>query len=114
MTKPLQAWLLRKGGDGVPQWLDREVCALFERMCQGSISHGDMKATNLIVCGERLLVIDLDALAHHRSKRRFLKQYRRDLQRFMDNWQGNTWQHFAVLLQPFAGRAGITFVNKKV
>ncbi|TNE84066.1 MAG: hypothetical protein EP334_00115, partial [Gammaproteobacteria bacterium] len=110
----LQAWLLRHGGERIPEWLDREICSLFERMWQGAISHGDMKATNLIVCDQSLFVIDLDALAHHRGRSRFLKHYRRDLQRFMDNWQGETWQHFERLLQPLAGRAGITFVNKKV
>jgi hypothetical protein len=32
----------------------------------------------------------------------------------MDNWQGNTWQHFEQILQPFAAQVGITLVNKKV
>jgi hypothetical protein len=32
----------------------------------------------------------------------------------MDNWQGKTWQNFEQLLRPFAQRAGITLINKKV
>ncbi len=110
----LQAWLLRQGGSKIPDWLDREVSGLFEKLLMGRVSHGDMKATNLIVSGEKLYVIDLDGVQRHRGQRQFSKYYRKDLQRFMDNWQGNTWQHFEQILQPFAAQVGITLVNKKV
>jgi tRNA A-37 threonylcarbamoyl transferase component Bud32 len=110
----LQAWLLRYGPAGIPDWLDREVSRLFAIMWLGRVSHGDMKATNLIVCGEQLQLIDLDALRRHRCKRFFKAAYGKDLQRFMDNWQGKTWQHFEQLLRPYASQCGIKLINKKV
>ncbi|MEZ5530394.1 MAG: lipopolysaccharide kinase InaA family protein [Porticoccaceae bacterium] len=110
----LQAWLLRCDGREIPAWLDRQVVQLFDNLWRGSTSHGDMKATNLLVVDEHLELIDLDALQHHRSRRCFIRQFRKDLQRFMDNWQGDTWQHFEELLRPIATRSGITLVNKKV
>ncbi|WP_461482569.1 lipopolysaccharide kinase InaA family protein [Porticoccus sp.] len=110
----LQAWLLKRGQGGVPEWLDREVVRLFDNLWRGRTSHGDMKATNLIVADRHLEVIDLDAVRHHRCKQGFVRSYRKDLQRFMDNWQGETWQHFEELLRPMATRSGISLVNKKV
>ncbi len=110
----LTAWLLKRGNEAIPDWLDREVHRLFDTLWRSHVSHGDMKATNLIVSGEQLQVIDLDAVQWHRRERPFVKAYGRDLQRFMDNWQGKTWQHFEQLLRPFAQRAGITLINKKV
>lgn len=110
----LQAWLLKRGVDSIPAWLDREVTRLFDNLWLGRTSHGDLKATNLIVSEERLKVIDLDAVHYHRCKQGFIRSYRKDLQRFMDNWQGETWQHFEELLRPMASRSGITLVNKKV
>ena len=110
----LQAWLLRHGPTGIPDWLDREVSRLFAIMWLGRISHGDMKATNLIVCGEQLQLIDLDGLRRHHCTRFFKAAYGKDLQRFMDNWQGNTWQHFEQLLRPHASQCGIKLINKKV
>ncbi len=110
----LQTWLLKQSETQVPEWLNLEVHRLFDILWRSAVSHGDMKATNLIVSGEQLQVIDLDAVRWHRYKASFVKAYSRDLQRFMDNWQGKTWQHFEQLLRPFAQRAGITLINKKV
>lgn len=110
----LQTWLLKQSDTQVPEWLNVEVYRLFDILWRSAVSHGDMKATNLIVSGEQLQVIDLDAVRWHRYKASFVKAYSRDLQRFMDNWQGKTWQHFEQLLRPFAQRAGITLINKQV
>ncbi|MEH6469137.1 MAG: lipopolysaccharide kinase InaA family protein [Porticoccus sp.] len=110
----LHTWLLKHGDTPVPEWLNLEVHHLFDILWRSAVSHGDMKATNLIVSGEQLQVIDLDAVRWHRYKAPFVKAYGRDLQRFMDNWQGKSWQHFERLLSPFAQRAGITLINKKV
>jgi len=110
----LQAWLLKRRDAHLPAWLDHQVVYLFDTLWASSVSHGDMKATNFIVVDEQLQVIDLDAVQWHGSEKQFITAFRRDLQRFMDNWQGNTWLHFEQLLCPFADRAGITLVNKKV
>jgi len=110
----LHAWLLKQSDSQVPAWLGHEVSRLFDILWCSKVSHGDMKATNLIVTGEQLQVIDLDAVRWHRFEQTFVRAYRRDLQRFMDNWQGKTWQHFEQLLTPFAQRVGVTFINKKV
>lgn len=110
----LKAWLLKRKDAEIPVWLEHQVVRLFDILWCSHVTHGDMKATNFIVTDEQLQVIDLDAVRWHGAEKSFLKAFRRDLQRFMDNWQGNTWFHFAQLLGPTANRAGITLINKKV
>lgn len=110
----LRAWLMKWNGDEVPGWLDSQIVRLFEALWISSVTHGDMKATNFIVVDKQIQVIDLDTVAWHSSNTSFIKAFRQDLQRFMENWQGSNWTHFEQLLSPFAERAGITLVNKKV
>jgi tRNA A-37 threonylcarbamoyl transferase component Bud32 len=60
--------------------------ALFLAMWESGLSHGDMKATNLIWSKGELYLIDLDAAC--RPWIAFRRNYlaRRDRQRFMRNW----------------------------
>ncbi len=50
------------------------------------ISHGDMKASNLLWYANRLSVIDLDAMVQHDSHSAFVHDWRRDRERFLRNW----------------------------
>ena len=110
----LKTWLMKWKDSQFPEWLDHQVVRLFDIFWTSSISHGDMKATNFIVVDEQIQIIDLDSVRWHGSEKAFMKAFRQDLQRFMENWQGNNWSHFERLLSPFAKRAGITLVNKKI
>ena len=42
------------------------------------------------------------------------QDFTRDIERFMENWQGNTWIYFKDILSPFAEQLNITLKNKKV
>ncbi len=50
------------------------------------ISHGDMKAKNILVHAGEPMLIDLDAMRQHRFGRAYLRQARRDRARFLRNW----------------------------
>jgi tRNA A-37 threonylcarbamoyl transferase component Bud32 len=65
----------------------RLFARLFQVLADASISHGDTKATNFIVTKESLFLVDLDAVCEHRSRKRFLRAFTRDLKRFMQNWE---------------------------
>jgi|TARA_B110000091_G_C13762544_1_gene452828 hypothetical protein len=67
-----------------------------------------------MISGKTLHVIDLDAMKWHKSENSFKEALSGDLQRFMDNWQGNTWIYFEKLLRPFSEKLNITLTNKKV
>jgi tRNA A-37 threonylcarbamoyl transferase component Bud32 len=81
-----------------PQLLDQEVVTLFEGLMSASLSHGDMKANNLLVTENGINVIDLDAMRTHRSEKSLAKYLLRDLRRFMKNWSGEKAQRFQPLL----------------
>ncbi len=70
---------------------DGELEALYElfpllQHCR--ISHGDMKATNLLTDGEHLSVIDYDGAREHRSQQALGRALAADKQRFLQNWAG--------------------------
>lgn len=107
----LQAWLLKQNHAEIPTWLDQQVVRLFDIFWTAKVSHGDMKATNLIVSNKELQVIDLDTVKWHGTEKYFLRAFRHDLQRFMANWQGDAWVHFSQLLSSLAQRAEIKFIK---
>lgn len=112
--KDLRAWLLASKAKKVPSWLGKEVFRLFDILFHGQVTHGDMKATNFIISGKTLHVIDLDSLQWHESDGSLNRAFTRDIERFMENWQGDTWIYFEKLLRPFAKKLNITLTNKKV
>jgi tRNA A-37 threonylcarbamoyl transferase component Bud32 len=61
--------------------------ALINRMGRARISHGDFKATNLLVTPQgEIVVTDLDALRRHRTQRGLHRARARDLKRLLANW----------------------------
>lgn len=62
------------------------VLDLFARLSAARISHGDMKATNLLWDGERICLIDLDAMRQHGSAAHYRRAGRKDRERFLRNW----------------------------
>lgn len=58
-------------------------------------SHGDMKATNLLLAGGRLLVIDYDGMQEHFGSWLASRRHKEDLERFLQNWPG---QDIAALI----------------
>ncbi len=58
----------------------------FATLCRLKITHGDMKATNLLWYKGRIVVIDLDAMVRHDNPAAFVRDWRRDRTRFLRNW----------------------------
>jgi tRNA A-37 threonylcarbamoyl transferase component Bud32 len=65
----------------------QRMTTLLRQLAECRITHGDMKGTNFIQTSKGIAVIDLDALREHGSEKGFQAAQRRDLQRFMRNWQ---------------------------
>lgn len=63
---------------------------LFRTLYRLRITHGDLKATNLLWHAERIVLIDLDALAEHGSAGTFARAWRRDRERFLRNWPADS------------------------
>lgn len=56
-------------------------------MRKHKITHGDMKASNLLWVNDRLFFIDLDGARQHRSTLSWARSNKRDRKRFLKNWQ---------------------------
>lgn len=66
----------------------RAVTDAFETLATARISHGDMKATNLLWVDKRLFFIDLDAAQQHSKwSLTWGKSHNKDKRRFVQNWQ---------------------------
>lgn len=59
---------------------------LFATLHRERISHGDLKATNLLWDGGEIKLIDLDAMRQHRSFAGHIRGWGRDRQRLLRNW----------------------------
>ncbi len=95
-----RSWYVSRFVDGVvlSDYLDIEdraaplrsiqgkITALFEAFQDHGLSHGDMKATNLLVYDEDLVLIDLDSARQHRWQFFHRIALRRDKARFLENW----------------------------
>ena len=68
------------------------------------ISHGDLKATNILIVDGEPQLIDLDSMKQHRSYRSFLPALKNDRDRFMQNWakMPQVEAIFARVLPPIA------------
>jgi predicted unusual protein kinase regulating ubiquinone biosynthesis (AarF/ABC1/UbiB family) len=63
------------------------LCALLNTLARLRLSHGDLKATNLLVDQENhLMLLDLDALRRHRRRAAYFRALDRDVQRLRANW----------------------------
>lgn len=78
--------LLPKMGSIEKKAVLQAVKDAFNKMRDAKITHGDMKASNLIWRNGQLFFIDLDAAAKHRNRVIWSKSHNKDRKRFMKNW----------------------------
>ena len=64
----------------------KAILRLFATLHRLKISHGDLKATNLLWQDGKIIVIDLDALRQHNSTSGYARAWRRDRARLLRNW----------------------------
>lgn len=62
------------------------LLGLFDALRAMQISHGDLKATNLLWHEGRIVVIDLDGMRQHTTPAGWQRAWRRDRSRFLANW----------------------------
>lgn len=63
------------------------LCLLLNTLARLRLSHGDLKATNLLVDNDNtLMLLDLDALRRHRRRNAYFNALARDVARLRANW----------------------------
>jgi tRNA A-37 threonylcarbamoyl transferase component Bud32 len=65
-----------------------QIKAIFDLMQKTQISHGDLKAQNLLLNTHgKVSLIDLDSMQEHQNSEQFQKAFNKDKKRFLRNWQ---------------------------
>jgi tRNA A-37 threonylcarbamoyl transferase component Bud32 len=65
----------------------RRIADIFKNLKLARISHGDMKATNILIHKNEPVLIDVEGIRAHNSRRRFLSAHHKDIKRFFQNWK---------------------------
>jgi tRNA A-37 threonylcarbamoyl transferase component Bud32 len=61
----------------------------FYKLKSLKISHGDMKADNILIHDDKPFFIDLDSMKWHKRELRFSHAWKKDMKRFMKNWKNS-------------------------
>lgn len=72
--------------DAIADLMGPQFETLFKTLEKLHISHGDCKARNFLIVDRTLHVIDLDAMQVHGEEQDFIKAQKKDLNRFLKNW----------------------------
>lgn len=91
---------LLQASDAARRTTLQALAAIIARYQQAGISHGDMKATNFIVTDAGVTIIDLDPMRRHRRPAALKAALRRDVERFLQNFEGPERAAIAVELLP--------------
>ena len=80
--------------------LKTNVANLFTFLRRHKLSHGDLKATNILLSDDQLYLIDLDAARAHKNENSFQRAHKKDQSRFLKNWlqQAEVHQLFEPLV----------------
>ena len=66
-----------------------EIVGILCKLRDKHISHGDLKATNILLSDHGPVLIDLDAMRQHKTETTYRLAARKDINRFLRNWQDN-------------------------
>ncbi len=88
---------------GIPAEELRVVQGLFGKLAGARISHGDLKASNLLWHESSVCLIDLDATRQHQSETSFARAWQRDRARLLQNWpEGSALRRAIEIVLPAA------------
>ena len=79
-------------GDVSHAEIEKTLGEIIEILCKlrhKHISHGDLKATNILLSDQGPVLIDLDVMRQHSSESTYRQAANKDMNRFLRNWQDN-------------------------
>lgn len=63
------------------------VVTLIKNIAQLKMSHGDLKATNILIEKDQPVLLDLDGMKEYKTHRKAKRVYKNEIKRFMKNWK---------------------------
>ncbi len=64
----------------------RRFLNVLDNLTKLRISHGDLKATNILIERDRPIMIDLDGMKEHANQLQINRAYKKEIKRFLQNW----------------------------
>lgn len=92
-----------RSNDSRYELVAKRILKLIHYLSELKLTHGDLKKTNIIIHRDQPLLIDLDGMTEHKLSLRFQIAYKKEIQRFMRNWDNtpHIFDLFAELLKGF-------------
>lgn len=84
----------------------KKIIKIIQSMIKLKLSHGDMKASNFLIAGDKVFITDLDSMRHHSSQKSFDKYILKDINRLVENWR-----HDPEILQIFLKKLNDININ---
>lgn len=75
---------------GLSQARAAEIARLFVLLKRAGLTHGDTKSSNFVVRDDQIHLVDLDAM------RLGTREFGKDLERFLNNWEGEVRERFVA------------------
>ncbi len=63
------------------------VVTLIKNITKMKMSHGDLKATNILIVNDNPVLLDLDGMKEHKKQSKANRVYKNEIKRFMKNWE---------------------------
>ncbi len=63
------------------------VVALLKNITEMKMSHGDLKATNILIENDQPILLDLDGMREYKTHKKADRVYKNEIKRFMKNWK---------------------------
>jgi serine/threonine-protein kinase RIO1 len=64
----------------------KQIIEMFNMLKSSMLTHGDMKATNIIIHCNKPFLLDLDSMVTRTNNKRFTRAWNKDMKRFRRNW----------------------------
>lgn len=78
---------------GEKELMADQIAQILSKLQRYQISHGDLKASNILITDGRPMLIDLDAMRRHKYTFWFKRAWAKDMQRFLENWKNDEELH---------------------
>lgn len=63
------------------------VVTLLKDITKMKMSHGDLKATNILIENDKPVLLDLDGMKEYKTQKKANRVYKSEIKRFMKNWK---------------------------
>ncbi|HSW68940.1 MAG TPA: lipopolysaccharide kinase InaA family protein [Gammaproteobacteria bacterium] len=74
-------------GDAHFEKIASRVVTLIKNLAKMKLSHGDLKATNILIENDQPVLLDLDGMKEHKSQSKANRVCKKEMKRFLKNWK---------------------------